>query len=102
MVSELSSIACHALGGVLIAAALVLAMPKTAHAFWYGGVWVEPGPAPYPYVVPLPPPPPFSMVRIRAGRCGCRPIGTGIDGSPVTGADTERARRPRLGQERGS
>jgi hypothetical protein len=59
MVSELSGVACQALGGILIAAAMILTVPATARAFWYGGVWVEPGPVPYPYVVPVPPPPPF-------------------------------------------
>jgi hypothetical protein len=40
---------------------VLLGAPSGAHAYWYNGVWIEPGPvAPYPYAYPYgyrPPPP---------------------------------------------
>ena len=37
---------------IVLAAALVMMMPSSGHAYWRDGVWIEPGP--YPYYRPPP------------------------------------------------
>ena len=55
----------HLFAGIIVAAVMALALPSTARAFWFGGVWIEPAPVPHPYVLP-PPLPYYAPVPGRA------------------------------------
>jgi hypothetical protein len=59
----------RAVGFVLVAAMSGLVVPSAAHAYWYNGVWIQPGPAPYPYYRP-PPPSPYPAYYAPAPRQG--------------------------------
>jgi hypothetical protein len=61
----------RAVGFVLVAAMSGLAVPSAAHAYWYNGVWIQPGQAPYLYYRP-PPPSPYPSYYAPAPRQGER------------------------------
>ena len=85
----------RAVGTLIAAAAIILAAPSVAVAYWRNGIWIEPGQAPYPYHISHHRPMVtahrhlrrlITMPLVLHGVSGYRSTGMGIGGFLGTGA----------------